>query len=93
MCIRKKVFAGFLCILTSASLLAGCGSSDSAAPKQGAPSEESTGTGTEEQTAGETQAADDTKEGDNTDEIEKKDAEGNAESTGAEDEKKQNSHK
>ena len=72
MCIRKKVFAGFLCILTSASLLAGCGSSDSAAPKQVAPSEESTGTGTEEQTAGETQAADDTKEGDNTDEIKMK---------------------
>ena len=88
MCIRKKVFAGFLCILTSASLLAGCGSSDSAAPKQVAPSEESTGSGTEEQTAGETEAADDTKEGDNTNEIEKKDAEGNAESTGAEDEKK-----
>ena len=88
MCIRKKVFAGFLCILTSASLLSACGSSDSAAPKQVAPSEESTGSGTEEQTAGETEAADDTKEGDNTDEIEKKDAEGNAESTGAEDEKK-----
>ena len=88
MCIRKKVFAGFLCILTSASLLAGCGSSDSAAPKQVAPSEESTGSGTEEQTAGETEAADDTKEGDNTNEIEKKNAEGNAESTGAEDEKK-----
>ncbi len=87
MCIRKRVFAGFLCILTSASLLAGCGSSDSSAPKQVASSEGSTESKAREQ-ADAAEAADSEKEGGSTDDIENKDAAENSEKAGSEDEKK-----
>jgi len=87
MCIRKRVFAGFLCILTSASLLAGCGSSDSSAPKQVASSEGSTESKAREQ-ADAAEAADSEKEGGSTDDIENKDAAENSEKADSEDEKK-----